>query len=154
MSEKFSFVDELKIIHEANAWHGPALHELLADVTAQQAATRPIPNAHSIWEIVSHITAWENVFCLRLEGNPVSEPEEGDFPLSEDTSEEAWQQTVKKLDATHEKLIGNVARLPVADLDRKIVGEKYTADYMIKSGIRHHVYHTAQIALLKKALVG
>ena len=61
-------VDELKRIHEGDAWHGPALRELLFGVRAEQAAARALPNAHSIWELVLHIIGWENVFRLRLEG--------------------------------------------------------------------------------------
>jgi hypothetical protein len=30
------------------------VRELLADVTAEKAAARPLSNAHSIWEIVLH----------------------------------------------------------------------------------------------------
>jgi uncharacterized damage-inducible protein DinB len=153
MTEKFDFADELKIIHEADAWHGPALQELLAGVTAEQAAARPIPNAHSIWELISHITAWENVVCLRLEGRAVDEPEEGDFPPVEDTSEDAWKQTLNKLNATHARFIERVASLSEANLGEAVEGRTYTVDYQLRSAVRHHVYHAGQIALLKKALV-
>src|SRR5438128_550031 len=37
-------------------WHGPALAQVLETVTSEQAAARPIPGAHSIWEIVQHVT--------------------------------------------------------------------------------------------------
>ena len=30
-------------------WHGPSLDELLANVSSDQAAARPIPGAHSVW---------------------------------------------------------------------------------------------------------
>jgi hypothetical protein len=46
--------DQLRSAFTGNAWHGPAVRELLADVTAEKAAARPLSNAHSIWEIVLH----------------------------------------------------------------------------------------------------
>jgi hypothetical protein len=51
------------------AWHGPSLKAILSDVTAERAALRPIGNAHSIWEIVLHITAWMRIARERLEAS-------------------------------------------------------------------------------------
>src|SRR5918911_1736209 len=89
MSELADILDELRRIHDGDAWHGAALKESLSGVTAEQAAARPVAGAHSIWELVRHVTAWENVFRLRLEGRPVAEPEEGDIPTVGDVSEES-----------------------------------------------------------------
>ena len=55
MTEIERIEDQLKRSLEGEAWHGPALEELLADVRAEQAAAKPVPPAHSIWEIVLHI---------------------------------------------------------------------------------------------------
>ena len=49
-------------------WHGPALAEVLEGVTAERAAARPIPGAHTIWEIVLHIIAWAEIARARLKG--------------------------------------------------------------------------------------
>src|SRR5437764_6919973 len=55
MNEVERILDQLKRAFEGNAWHGPAVEEVLADVTAEQAAAKPIPDAHSIWELTLHI---------------------------------------------------------------------------------------------------
>jgi hypothetical protein len=39
---------------EGGAWHGPAVLELLAGVTAARAHARPIPGVRGIWELVLH----------------------------------------------------------------------------------------------------
>jgi len=52
MRESERIADQLKRAFEGKSWHGPSLLEILKDVTAGQAAARPIPGAHSIWEIV------------------------------------------------------------------------------------------------------
>jgi len=148
----FEIVDELKRIHEGDAWHGPALRELLSDVTPDQAAARPLPNAHSIWELVLHIIGWENVFRLRLEGNPLSTPPEGDFPPVEDTSQQAWAETLSRLEDSHAQVISTVAALGDSTLREKVAGKDYTTRFLISGIVRHHVYHAGQIALLKKAV--
>jgi hypothetical protein len=65
MSEIQRIEDQLRRAFEGHAWHGPAVRELLADVTAAKAAGRPLPSAHSIWEIVLHMATWERVVRRR-----------------------------------------------------------------------------------------
>jgi len=60
--------DQLNRSFRGEAWHGLCLQDLLRDVTFSQAGARPIANAHGIWEIVLHITAWIDAVRRRLEG--------------------------------------------------------------------------------------
>jgi uncharacterized damage-inducible protein DinB len=149
MSEIQATIDQLKNIHDGDAWHGPSLKETLAGVTAAQAAARPLPNAHSIWELVLHIAAWESVSLNRLAGKPMNEPEEGDFPLVTDSSEAAWRKTLTQLDETHRRLIEAIAG--VTDDGATVAGTDYPVAYMLRGIVCHHVYHSGQIMLLKKA---
>lgn len=151
MSEIAQIIDELKNIHDGDAWHGPSLKESLTGVTARQAASRPIDNAHSIWELVSHIKAWENVWRIRLEGQQATEPEEGDFPPVKEADEQGWGQTLTELDTGHNRLLGVISELSESALENTIVGAEYSVRFMLRGIIRHHVYHAGQIALLKKA---
>jgi len=150
MSEIEHILDELQRIHEGDAWHGPALSEVLADVSAEQAAAHPFDSAHSIWEIVRHITAWENVVRRRLEGEPINEPEAGDFPSTDDTSEAAWTQALAELNGEHAQLLKTVSGLRDTALQAPVPGRDYTVRFQLASAVRHYVYHTGQIALLKK----
>ena len=61
MREVDRIEDQLRGSLRGDAWRGPALHELLADVVASEAALKPLSAAHSIWENVLHIIAWERV---------------------------------------------------------------------------------------------
>ena len=63
-------------------WHGSALNELLDGVTFEQAATRPIPGAHTIWELVLHVSAWAEIARQRLHNRALeSPPPDVDWPL-------------------------------------------------------------------------
>src|SRR5215208_2770498 len=101
MKEIKGVADQLKRAYEGGAWHGPSIKEILADVTATQAASHPIPGTHSIWEIVLHIAAWEGVVRSRLEGDYLEEPAEGDWPAVEDGSEASWKEALAKLESNH-----------------------------------------------------
>ena len=152
MLEIQKIIDDLKNIHDGAAWHGPSVKEILAGVTAAQAAAKPLPSAHSIWELVLHIVAWEDVFLRRLTGEPLNEPEEGDFPPVTEASEAAWQQSLNKFDETHRRLLEIIATFSDERLRETVVGKDYTVEYLLRGIVRHHVYHAGQMALLKKGL--
>lgn len=152
MTEIERIIEELNDIHDGNAWHGPSLTESLTGITAEQAAARPVPSAHSIWEIVNHIAGWENVWRRRFQGDPNAfEPEEGDFPGGTEVSEPAWQTTVVRLNEIHRQLIDDIAALTVDHLDANLPNRDYTYRFLLRGAVRHHVYHTGQIGLLRKA---
>lgn len=153
VSEAADFAAQLRAIHEGDAWHGPALRELLSGLSPAQAASRPFAQAHSIWEIVLHIAAWENVFRRRLAGAALHEPEEGDFPPIANLTPAAWEEALAHLEGVHEELRRAVAALPESALERIVPSRTCTVRFMLQSAVRHHVYHTGQIALLKKAVL-
>ena len=153
MSELQSIVDELRRASEGEAWHGPSVREALSGVTATQAAARPITEAHTIWEIVHHIAAWEVFVRRRLEGEVIGEvPPEEDWPPVPDTTEKAWQQALDSLRAANRELREAVAGVAPSRLNEMVPGKDYTFYVMLHGVAQHATYHAGQIALLKKAL--
>ena len=142
---------ELRRAFEGEAWHGPAVLELLRDITAQQAAARPIAGAHSIWELVLHIAAWENAGRRRLNGDRAELPDEENFPPVKDTSEAAWQRAIEELKIGHSKLYDAIAGLEESRLDEPILDGMRSVYITLHGVIQHDLYHAGQIALLKKA---
>jgi len=151
MTETHRINSQLKRAYQGEAWHGPSVSELLAGVTAEQAAAKPIPDAHSIWELVNHIIAWEQIVRRRLEGEVLTEiPNEMNFPPITDTSEEAWQATLRALEASNRSLRDSVKQIDDAKLEEIVPGTEYTNYFMLHGTIQHDLYHAGQIALLKK----
>jgi heme-degrading monooxygenase HmoA/uncharacterized damage-inducible protein DinB len=149
--EAAGLAEELRLIAEGDAWHGPGLAGVLAGVSAERAAARPVPGAHSIWEIVLHIAAWTDVFLRRLEGEALDEPPDGDFPPASELTPRAWTEAEARLRAVHGRLADRVGRLRASDLLAKVPGRDYSVGYMVRGAIRHAVYHSGQIGLLKRA---
>jgi len=153
MSEVENISDQLQRIYDGDAVHGPALRKLLIDLSAEQAAAQPLPRTHSIWELVLHLAAWNDVFSRRLEGHPADEPEVGDFPPTGEASREAWAAALERLDQSHRRLLAHVSALSAARLQERTPGRDYSLRFMLEMAVRHYVYHTGQIALLRKAFV-
>jgi len=156
MSETARIADQLRRAFQGNAWHGDSLLEILEGVTAAQAAARPVKHAHTIWELVLHITAWDSAVRRRLAGAAVDLSDEQNFPSVMDSSENAWRRTIEQSRKVHNELIEAVEAFPDERLRERVPGKKSEPDwynfyYMLHGVAQHELYHAGQIALLKKA---
>jgi uncharacterized damage-inducible protein DinB len=145
--------EQLRRAFSGDAWHGPAVLELLADVDARRAAAKPIPGAHSIWEIVQHLSAWEEALTQRLGGRAVELDPDHDWPAVSDTSPAAWKHALATLEKRHARLIEAVQALPEYRLLNEVPNREHDFYHMLHGCAQHELYHAGQIALLKKATV-
>lgn len=151
--EATGIADQLRRAFYGDAWHGDSLFEILEGVTATQASARPVRNAHSIWELVLHISAWDAAVRRRMTGVAVELSGDDNFPPVTDTSEAAWGRTLELVRRVHDALIGAVSNFPEARLGEQVPGKQgahYTFYYMLHGLAQHELYHAGQIALLKK----
>ena len=155
MSDELARIEEqLRLAFEGPAWHGPAVMELLASVDARQAAARPIPGAHTIWELVLHLGGAYGLVLRRLRGDatPLSPAE--DWPPAPEpaaASDAAWRESVSALRARNRELREAVRHIDAGRLAEPLVPEPpYTAYAQLIGLTQHDLYHAGQIALLKK----
>ncbi len=133
-------------------WHGPVLDELLRDVTPEQAAARPIADAHSIWELVLHIAVWAEIGRARLDGRALGDPpDEVNFPAVHETSAVAWEQARDRMRESYRDLAARVRQLDESALATRVHGLPYTVGFLLHGIVEHGTYHGGQIAVLKKA---
>jgi uncharacterized damage-inducible protein DinB len=150
-SEAGRIADQLRRAFDGSAWHGPALLELLGDVDAATAAARPLPKAHSIWELVLHIAAWDGAGLRRLGGEKCQPKGAANFPPVTTATEAAWRKAVAATKRTHETLVRTVAALPESRLREGVPGKRYDFYHLLHGIAQHELYHAGQIAVLKKA---
>ena len=152
VSESTRIADQLKRAYSGVAWHGPALLPLLRGVRAAQAAARPIPNAHSIWELVLHTAAWDKAVQASIEGRQLKLTSKQNFPpVPNPPTEAAWREAVTALKNTHAQLVKIAASLPDSRLKDRVPGKKHNVYAMLHGVVQHEIYHAGQIALLKKS---
>jgi uncharacterized damage-inducible protein DinB len=155
-TEVARLADQLERAYRGGAWHGPALAEALAGVDAATAGRRPVARAHTIREIVAHVSVWMDVCRRRIAGEAVHDlPPEEDWPAaSEPSTEDAWRRELATLDQRHRRLHAAVAALDDARLDDPVAGSDPTVRGLLLGVLQHHAYHGGQIALLAKAGAG
>ncbi len=131
-----------------NAWHGPSVLEVLNTITAEQSTTR-IGTAHTIIELVSHMTAWRTFTTRKLEGDTDYKMTDAlNFPSSGD-----WDQVVRELKESQEKLLQALERFPEEKLHEEVPHNTYHYTFytMLHGIIQHDLYHLGQIVVLTKA---
>lgn len=153
MSEAELIADQLRRAFYGEAWHGPAMMELLNDVDAATASAHPSANVHSIWELLLHVEVWDNAALVRLTGRKWQPKGDDNFPPVKDSTSGKWRKAVTSAKRTHDTLVKTVAKLSETRLQERVPGKKYNFSHMLHGIAQHELYHAGQIAILKKTNV-
>jgi hypothetical protein len=150
-------VDSAKLVlalldeaYEKKTWHGPNLKQSIKGVTAKQAAWRPGPGRHNIWEVTLHAAYWKYAVRRRIEGgkrgsfvlkgsNFFPRPEPGKL------KEAAWNADKKLLEREHLALRQTVAEILRMPRGAKFLKQLYGVAF-------HDIYHAGQIRLLRRLM--
>jgi hypothetical protein len=139
--------------YSTKAWHGPNLRGSMRGLTAKEAAWRPSPGRHSIWEIVVHCAYWKYIVRRRI-----LKEKKGSFPImgsnwfrrSTNLTEQAWKQDIALLESCHASLMDAIATLRERDLSLTPPGSRVSNLAIVTGIASHDVYHAGQIQLLKR----
>jgi DinB superfamily len=136
--------------YSKKTWHGPNLRQSLRGVSAKEAAWRPAPGRHNIWELVLHAAYWKYAVRRRIEGgkrgsfilkgsNFFPRPEKGK------ATEAAWNQDLALLEREHQALELAIRRALKSPRAVKLLPALYGVAF-------HDVYHAGQIRLLRRMI--
>lgn len=147
------FLRQIDQAYDGKSWHGTNLRGSLRRVTLDQAAWRPDPGRHNIWELVLHAAYWKYAVRRRLTGEGRSGfPLDGSnfFTRPDAGTEAEWTRDLALLRDEHRKLRAAVAGLSDPALDRASSGGETLAVDLVAGIIAHDLYHAGQIQLLKR----
>jgi uncharacterized damage-inducible protein DinB len=155
-SESARIADQLRRAFRGDAWHGPSLLDLLAEITPEQARARPMRSVHNIWELVLHIDVYLQVVFEATQGTPMPKlyGTEKDWAAVWGESAEGWFDTQDSLFQNAEKVAQAIEKFEDAKLQDIAPGRSYDFYYLFHGIVQHSLYHAGQIAILKKAILG
>jgi DinB family protein len=136
--------------YEKKTWHGPNLKQAIKGVAAEQAAWRPGPGRHNIWEEALHAAYWKYTVRRRIEGDKRGSFElkgSNFFPRPEKgkLNEAAWGADKALLEREHQALRETIAKALQTPRASKLLPSMY--------GIAlHDIYHAGQIRLLRRLM--
>jgi uncharacterized damage-inducible protein DinB len=152
MIEVHRIAKQLQRTFQGRAFHGPAVEEALDGVTAKTAAARVPGASHSIWQIVRHLTFWQDTARGWLQGNTRRPSPGEDWSELTDTSEAAWQEALRQLRRANDQLRDEVMVLDESRLEEPIFEQMSKVEVVLHGIVQHNIYHAGQISLLKKLL--
>ncbi len=149
----------LSVIDDAyngKSWQGPNLRGSIRRLSAGEAAWRPRPDRHNIWELVMHAAYWKYAVKRKLLNE-----KRGSFPSKgsnwvvrpQELSESAWNADRLLLDEIHQSFRQAIATMDPRMLNRNFGGSKFKCVRSIYGVAAHDIYHTGQIALIKRLLM-
>ena len=136
-----------------SAWHGTTVRGSIRGLRARDAAWKPAPERHSIWELVLHIAYWKYAVWRRLTGSRLGGfPRDGSNWLLAPTprSDKAWKADIALLTEQHDQLRDAVRNLSPTQINRKVARSKWTYGELVRGVALHDLYHTGQIQLIKR----
>ena len=141
---------QIRRAYEGPSWHGPAVKEVLVEITAGQAQARH-GETHTIIEIVLHIGTWKSIVRSRVMGEPAQKiTPEIDWlkPMADEDT--AWVSALERLEKCQSELLEALMALDDDRLPEKLGGTPWTIYDLLHGVTQHDLYHAGQIALLKK----
>ncbi|RVT98284.1 DinB family protein [Mucilaginibacter limnophilus] len=159
MEASANWSQELNRVLNGDAWYSSNVYDIVNGIDFEAAYERPPGGAHSIAEIVLHMTGWTEEVIRRMQGNKAALPPGGDWPNAGAPDEEKWQRLKQDFKLMNVTLTGIVERFPeekwnepTRDERNNELGTGVTYAALINGLIQHHVYHSGQIALLKRVI--
>jgi len=137
---------------EGNAWHGPAVFELLNDINDEEASQRALREAHNIYEITAHIITWQKAGIRKIKGDTRKVTEQEDWPVANDATTEQWAEIKNTLLTVYNELKNGLEIFPDERLSEIVPDSEQTFYVFFHGIIQHNIYHAGQIAMLKKAI--
>ncbi len=155
MSESIRIKKLFSDLYNGTPWTEIKLVPIVQDLTAEQAAQKPIPNANSIWQLVQHCIGWRENVLRKLNGAHFLSPEDNYLNAPDNVSPQAWDALLKRLEKSELDWEQYLTNLDSSLLDEPYLPSKgkFTV-YEVIHGILHHDnYHFGQIVMLKKLVV-
>lgn len=141
----------LNAAFHGGAWHGPSVLEAVKGLKPKQVSKK-VGDVHSIAELIYHMTSWRIFVVKKIQGDAeytISESQNfGHFENSIDEFE--VETLLMELSLSHDELLNALSNKTDAFLNEVVPGAEYTFYTLIHGIIHHDLYHTGQIAILKK----
>lgn len=150
-----SIIQHLETTLDGEPWFGRSVYELLGEVETSYAYEKPF-GSHSLIELLYHMLTWAEFTLKRIERDQVNDMkafEKLDWreidPMVHD-----WDEALAAFIATHQQIVAILKTKDDSFLDEKVDFRDYNFRFLLNGLIQHNIYHSGQVAFLKKQLTG
>lgn len=152
-------IKQLKDIRNGRNWMGPSFESQLSKLNEGDMFRRPMPNMHSVAEIISHLTFWrkETIVKIKTGRGFVTDDDAGNWLSNDVLMNKGWNAILKEHDENLSELISLLETKDDSFLEE---GEYYDSDFngtfnysfAIERMLHHDIYHLGQLGMVIKFL--
>ena len=153
-----NIIRQLEEVQDGKLWIGTNFYSKLDLITEEDAFIRPLPDLHSVAEVVSHLTAWRKDAILKVttgEGRLTEEAEENWLP-NNILRKTGWH----KLKTDYQNSLSELISLLQNREDDFLKDTYYDPDFkrncdygfVIYGMLHHDIYHLGQLGIIVKLL--
>jgi len=151
-------IKELLDNQKGKVWVGATFHKKLATINEKNAFIRPLPDLHSVAEIISHLTTWQKETILKIktgEGRLTDDAEENWYS-NEKLKEKTWSIVLNEYQTSLAALITLLETKEDSFLKEQYYDTDfkgyYPYSFIINGMLHHNIYHLGQLGIIVKYL--
>lgn len=149
-----SIVWQLQDNLDGSNWLDESFMKKIGGINEKLVFHRPIPEVHSIAELVGHIIIWRTESMKKLRGIKSSLTMESpeNWRTNEELREIGWQKLKSDLFSSQIDLINLIENKTDDFLEENQYAPGYSFHYITEGLIHHDIYHLGQIGITIKLL--
>ncbi len=151
-------VNQLLAIQEAKTWIGENFSKKLDMVDETEVFTRPLPDLHSIAEIISHLTTWrkETILKIKTGKGSLTDDSEENWLTNDILIKLGWNNILQQYRNSLLELLSLLEKKEDSFLVEKYYDTDFKGMYeyrFVLNGMLHHdIYHLGQLGIIIKFL--
>ena len=148
-----NIIQQFQDIQNQEIWLDENFEKKIEGISEKQAFQQPLPELHSVAELISHLLEWRKESILRLNGQDakltVESPE--NWRTNEELKLIGWEKLKSDFYNSWKELTKLIESQPDDYLKNKSK-DGYEFKYLIEGLIHHDLYHLGQIGITIKFL--
>jgi len=147
-------VNQLKQNQYGESWLDESFKKKLETVTEENAFIRPIPEIHSIAELVAHILIWRIEGVKKLQGikSTITMDSPENWRTNGELKRIGWEKLKTVFFNSQTELIALIKNKSDDYLGENDYVPGYSYKYLLDGLIHHDIYHLGQIGITIKLL--
>lgn len=149
-----NIIQQLKDVQKGKTWYDDNIEKKISQVSENEAFIRPIPEIHSVAELVSHIWVWRMDVIRRLKGldSQLTEESSENWKNNVELKEIGWDKLKADLSHSQAELVNFLSNKDDAFLEETKYQDKYPLKFLAEGILHHDLYHLGQIGITIKLI--
>jgi len=150
-----NFIQQLNDLQDGSSWLDENFTKKLDSITEENAFIRPIPEIHSIAELVAHLLIWrqEGIKKLQVKKSKITSHSPENWRTNKELKEIGWEKLKSDLFKSQQEVINLIKNETDNFLLENDYVPGYSYKYLLEGWVHHDIYHLGQIGITRKLLI-